>query len=121
MAGTKSGMLSRVYFSSAIESTAGVLSTLNKSFYVKSCNVNYSEDFSKDEVITGYLNDIGITRERVKAMGNVTDFLHPDIAAWAFKMICGAAPNSALVSPSMTVYEHTFNAITLPPATFSMQ
>ena len=117
-----SGATSRLYVSSAIEATAGVVTTLNKSFYPNDgWDIKRPQAEEVDDVVSVYDDAFSRTVTGYSAEGNISMPLHPDVAAWAFKMLFGAAPTSALVSPSSTVYEHTQNAWTHPPATFTAQ
>lgn len=115
-----SGNKSRMYVSSGIETTAGVAATLNKTFNVIECDVIFQEDQSKSEEVSGYLNSVELIRESIRSGGNISKHLNPDFAAWLGKMLFGASPTSALVAPSSTVYEHTFDTFTSEPATFTL-
>jgi hypothetical protein len=115
-----SGAKSRLYVSGAAEATAGVVTTLNKSFYPNDgWDIKRPQAEEVDDVVSGYDEPASRTVTGYSAEGTVSMPLHPDVAAWAFKMLFGAAPSSALVSPSSTVYEHTQNAWTAPPSTFT--
>lgn len=114
------GNLSRMFVSSGIETTAGVAVTLNKTFNVIECDVNFQEEWSKSDEISGTRNAVELTREVIKSGGNISKHLNPDFAAWLGKMIFGAAPTSALVSPSTTVYEHLYETFASVPPTFTL-
>lgn len=117
---TANASKSRIYVSSSIESTAGTAATLNKSFYPKAFNLKLLTDEAPDDVVTGYLNATTITREAYRADGELVGYLQPDLAAWTLKMLFGQAPSSALVSPSTTVYEHTYQSFAATVATFTV-
>ena len=110
---------SRIYVSTEIESVQGQAAALDRSFYVRQCLLNFGETYEKDPTVNGFLNQLGITRDSKRASGLLGGYLAPDMVAWAFKMACGASPVSTLVTPSTSVREHVFNAITHPPATFT--
>lgn len=120
MPDTTSALLARLFLSSGIEGTAGNPTTLNKSIYPKVCDVNFTEVYSPVDVVSGTLNSRGLTRELIKAMGSIEDYMHPEFAGWVARMSYRGAPVSALVSPSTTVYEHVWSAVTNPPPTFTL-
>lgn len=115
-----SGMLSRFWVSSAFEGTAGIPATVDKSFYPKLVNINFKEDHSKNDEVTGFRNAVQETREQVMAGGGIDHYIHPDWAAWLCKMLYGNSPASALVAPSLTVFEHVYNTIASTPKTFTV-
>lgn len=117
---TGSGEVSRYYVSGVKEATIGASATLSKSFYSIGNTVNQKETHSKRKGVTGYQNAIAIVREKLFSGGAISDNLYPDIVNWCMRMVFGAAPTNASVSPSSTVYTHTWAAITSPPSTFSM-
>ena len=115
-----SGMRSKLYVSSSIETTAGTAATVNKRFRFNACDIKRMYDDKVIEEVTGYDAPVDTIRERSYSGGTISKYLHPDFAAWAFKMAFGASPSSATVSPSSTVYEHTNNAFADQPATFTV-
>jgi hypothetical protein len=115
-----SGDLSRFYVSGAAEATAGISTTLNKSWRIKGCSLQLKEVASVDDVVSGYAEPATITRERLQAEGDIDAFLQPDLMAWMLKILFGTSDSSALVSPSTTVYEHIWYGIPVTPNYFSL-
>lgn len=111
---------SRLYLSGGFEASQGTAQTLDTSIYVNQCSVNLKEQQAVDDVVTGYLAGISRTRQALSAGGTIAAPCHAAWMGWAMKMLFGASPTSALVSPSTTVYSHTWNAFTTPPATFTL-
>jgi hypothetical protein len=110
---------SGLYVSSGFETPQGVLQTLDTSFFVNSCSVNLKEQQAADDQITGYLAAISRTRLSLSAAGAISIPMHAAGAGWMLKMLFGAAPTSAVATPSATVYTHTWNSFA-DPKTFSL-
>ncbi len=111
---------SALYVSAANESPQGTAATLDTAIFVKSCTVNFKEDQKVDDVVTGYLAGISRTRISKSAAGNISFPFSPAAAGWALKRLFGSAPaTSALITPSITVYKHTWNAFA-SPQTFTL-
>lgn len=115
-----SGDLSRFYVSTAAESTAGISTTLNKSWRVRGCSVQLKETATVDDIVSGYAEPTTITREKLQAGGDITAYLQPDIMSWMLKILYGTSDSSALVAPSSTVYEHIWYGIPITPNYFSL-
>lgn len=117
---TKSDELSRTYVSNVKEATIGVAQTLDRSFYLITNSVTQKAADEKRKGVTGYFNAIQRVRTNQRAGGQLVDNMYPAIVNWAMKMLFGGAATTASVSPSTTVYSHTWNTITMPPSTFTM-
>ncbi len=117
---TASANKSRVYVSTALETTQGVAVALDKSFLVASCNVKQNKARVANDIVSGYEAAMKRTVTGLSAGGQIVSPMEADLMGWLFKCLFGSAPySSILVSPSTTVYEHIWNTWAAP-ATFTL-
>lgn len=112
--------LDRWYVSNTKEATIGTAQTRDRSFFAVKNDVKMQAEEIRRPGVNGRLNATEHVRVKKFSGGTISDNVYPAVVNWAMRYLFHAAPTTAAVAPSTTVYSHTWNTIGAPPWTFTM-